>query len=94
MEVTDRGFNHGDYIVGPYKSRVKVYESSGDNPCVWLRVEAPKDLNEAALTPIDEIEDWKDATVLLTVKQALDLSEQLTYLVRNHFNVDWGIYDE
>lgn len=94
MRKSDRGFCQGDWIVGPYKSKVRVYESSGDNPCVWLRVKEPADLNKAALTPIDEIEDWEETTVLLTVKQALDLAEQLTYLVRTHFNVDWGIYDE
>lgn len=69
--VTDRGFTHLPPLDGAYGGNVRVYESSAaDGPHVWLRA-----------TTLDE----GTVHVHLSANIALQLAEQLVYVVEHHY---------
>lgn len=79
VTTTDRGFKHLPPIPSGYGGQVVVYESSAaTGPHVWLKAEAPVDLNEPA-GPTHEV------PIHLTVENALRLADQLRYLAENHY---------
>ena len=75
--LTERGFWRTKPIAGQYGGELQVYESSGNTPCIWLKVEDTK---------LDE-DDGAGETILLTLDQARELAEALTELADNHFLV-------
>lgn len=82
VTVSNRGFQHMDPVPGHYGGRVRVYESSGDTPCIWLCAAELDDLNGPQDGPEHE------ATVLLKLADARVLRDQLTWLIDNHFPGD------
>jgi hypothetical protein len=82
VNTSGRGFDGLPPIPSEYGGEVSVYESSAaGSPHIWLRAEAPIDLNrpngpthEAAIHP--------------TAENAWRLAEQLMFLVRNHYQGD------
>ena len=80
VTVTDRGFQHMDPIPGTYGGEVKVYESSAaESPHVWLNTWSFRHPN----TQSDPVE----ATVHLALADAERLRDQLSYLIRTHYQV-------
>jgi len=77
--VTDRGFSHLPAIPGAYGGEATVYESSAaSSPHVWLNVRVPTDMNLNG-------RNFVEATLHLTVENAMKISEQLAYLVAHHY---------
>lgn len=79
---TDRGFAHMPAIPGAYGGEATVYESSAaSSPHIWLNV-------RMVVTSSDRNAfDVTDATLHLTTENATKLSEQLAYLVANHYQI-------
>lgn len=71
---TDRGFRHLPPITDTYGDVVRTYESSAaGRPCVWLSTVDP---------------DGTSVVAHLTAHDAWRLSEQLQFLVREHYQGD------
>ena len=81
---TDRGFKHLPPIpathAGRPAGRVMVYESSAANgPHLWISVEQPADRNHPDNGEIIE------ASVHMTLEDAVKLAEQINYLAEHHY---------
>ena len=74
MEVTNRGFVHGEEIPSAYGGFVKVYQSSSIEPHIWVFVTCPSNLNDQRSTPVESVGH-------LTLENARQLRDQLTYLI-------------
>lgn len=83
---SDRGFARLPSIPSSYGGQADVYESSvASRPHIWMNVTSPVDLN-------DPTGEMKEATMHFTVEDAWRLSQQLQFLVINHYHGDsaWG----
>lgn len=81
---SDRGFNRMTSIPSEYGGHVEVYESSAaKGPHIWLRAEAPVNLNNPQ-------GDKVDAPIHLTLENARKLAEQLIWLCDNHYQHRYG----
>lgn len=69
-------------VPGHYGGRIRVYESSGMTPGIWLNAAELDNANG----PLDGPEH--DATVLLTLADARVLRDRLAWLIDNHFLAD------
>jgi hypothetical protein len=79
MQISERGFIHGDDIPSAYGGYIKVYESSAASaPHIWVRTVCPSNLNDLTSTPIE-------AVAHLTLDDAARLRDQLSYLIANHY---------
>ena len=79
---TGRGFAHLPAIPGAYGGEAMVYESSAtSSPHIWLSVEAPLDANHP------EAGNSEPSILHLDFTSAVRLSEQLAYLIANHYQV-------
>lgn len=79
VSTSGRGFDGLPPIPSEYGGEVSVYESSAaGSPHIWLRAEAPIDLNRPG-GPTHE------TAMHLTAENAWRLGEQLIFLVRNHY---------
>lgn len=75
MKVSERGFLHGDAVVGSFGSSVRVYESSNaEMASIWVSVKQKDPYS-------NEIESC--SVVELPISEAKQLLEQLTYLIKN-----------
>jgi hypothetical protein len=79
--VTDRGFQHLLPVSSTYGGHVRVHESSAaSGPHVWVTSVAPSDLNDPTSPAVR-------VALHLTLEDAATLSDQLAYLVKNHYQV-------
>lgn len=79
---TSRGFTHLPAIPGAYGGEVTTYESSAaSSPHVWLNVIVPMDTNNPKEGQNVE------ATLHLSLDNAAKLSEQLSWLIVNHYQI-------
>lgn len=80
--TSGRGFDFFADIPSEYGGHVSVSESSAaDGPHIWLRAEAPVNLNDPDGPTVK-------APLHLTAENAWRLSEQLQKLVREHYQGD------
>lgn len=79
MKKSQRGFIQGEEITGDYGGTVRVYESSGLDPAIWIQAKESHDPNGNPLAiPME-------TTLLLGLAKAEALRDQLTYLIDHHF---------
>ncbi len=82
--TTDRGFIQFDAVPDTYGGQVRVYESSAAFvPHVWIDIKSPAKLQEVAGPP----DGMTAGTVHLTLDQATQVRDQLTWLIQNHYQV-------
>lgn len=84
FENSDRGFKHGESILGDYGGSVRVYESSGaSNMAIWIHTEESHDPNGSPY-PVP-----METTLLLNLDKARQLRDQLDYLINNHYQLNY-----
>ena len=76
---SERGFVQGDKLPGDYGGTIRVYESSGMTPAIWIGADEPNDPNGNP-HPVP-----MKTTLLLNLNTAAELRDQLSYLIDNHF---------
>lgn len=82
MTTSDRGFKQGEPIPGDYGGTLRIYESSGMTPAIWINAKEPNDPNG---TPYPKP---METTLLLNLEKATELREQLDYIINNHFTIE------
>jgi hypothetical protein len=82
VETSDRGFDSLPPIPSEYGGNICVGESSAASaPHIWLWAECPVNLNDPSGPTME-------AAMHLTCENAVRLAEQLTFLVKNHYQGD------
>lgn len=80
FKTSNRGFLQGPEIAGDYGGTLRVYESSGMTPAIWINAKEPCDPNGTPYpTPME-------TTLLLGLEKAAALRDQLTYLIDHHYS--------
>lgn len=83
----DRGFKHGDWIGGASFDMIRVSESSNaEQACIRIWTDEVADWSKSFRDP----ENRKSGHCQLTLESAALLRDQLDYLVRNHYQVQWA----
>ena len=79
--TSSRGFDFMPAIMGAYEGcQIRVYESSSaEAPSLWLRAEAPANLNQPGGEKVN-------APIHLRLDAARQLAEQIIFLVDNHYS--------
>lgn len=87
--LSNRGFKQMPEVEGRYGGTIKAFESSAAfETQVWVKVRVPDDANSYLNHPDEYIGKWYEATILLKAEDAKAFSEQLSWLVENHYHND------
>lgn len=77
--ITERGFKHLPEIHVEDRGVLRVYESSSYDPSIWLTAEGFVDDGPGAQERMEKV------FLSLSLEEAEQLRDQLTFLVENHF---------